>query len=59
LKEKMRRAAEQSFGKTIPKADRKREEEKRCLVEDKAAEEQVAVAKRDEESRLERGKKKK
>jgi hypothetical protein len=53
LKEKMRRAAEQSLTKTIPNADKKREEEKWRLTEEKATEEQVAMKKRDGEKNWE------
>jgi hypothetical protein len=53
LKEKMRRVAEQSLTKIIAKADKKREEEKRWLVEEKAAEEQAATEKREEEKNRE------
>jgi hypothetical protein len=49
LKEKMRRAAEQSLTRTITKVDTKREEEKWRLTEDKAAEEQAPMEKREEE----------
>jgi hypothetical protein len=56
LKEKMRRAAEQSLTKTIAKADKKREEEKRRLVETKSVEEQMATEMRDEKKK--RGKEK-
>jgi hypothetical protein len=56
LKEKMRRAAEQSLTNTIAKADKKREEEKRQLAKEKAAEEQAATEKRDEEKKREKEK---
>jgi hypothetical protein len=57
LKEKMKRAAEQSLTKTITEADKKREEEKWRLAEEKAAEEWAVTEKRDEERKLEKGKK--
>jgi hypothetical protein len=52
----MRRAVEWSLTKTIAKANKKREEEKRWLVEAKAAEEQVVTEKRDEEKKREKEK---